>query len=89
MKNYLSGLLLIISIVNTTIQSTEFVSQTFMYPRPLSFNLPMQQAVWHSFVYHKDKHPRCTHIQMIGAFQNSFQTNKTAQYFYRHAEMNF
>ncbi len=58
----------------------EVFSRTFMLTRPASYNLAMDQQLWHNFVYSKNG-PIYGAFQAIGYYQKSRPNEKNALYF--------
>lgn len=58
----------------------EIFSRSFMFTRPASYYIAMDQQLWHNFVYSKEG-PSYGGMQLIGFYQNSRPREKVAKYF--------
>ncbi len=73
-------LLLLISSSITHAEPQEVFARSFMLTRPASYNIAMNQHLWHNFVYDK-KGPALGAFQIIPFFQLSRPRDKIARYF--------
>lgn len=58
----------------------EVFSRSFMFIRPATYSISMNQHLWHNFVYTKEG-PMYGGMQLIGIFQRSLSRDKVARYF--------
>jgi hypothetical protein len=54
--------------------------RSFLFTRPLAQNIALYQAVWHDYIYEKFGKLK-TSIQVIGAYQESLESDETNKYF--------
>ena len=78
-KLIISGLLLSIFAIRANLQ--EKFSRSFMFTRPIYFNLARQNSLWHSIVYSKDRKDLKGGTQVQIAYQESSPLRKVARYF--------
>ncbi len=72
--------LLLVFVSSSYADPQEIFSRTFMFTRPASYNIAMDQQLWHNFVYSKEG-PLYGGMQLIGFYQNSRPRDKVARYF--------
>ncbi|EKD48545.1 MAG: hypothetical protein ACD_64C00261G0004 [uncultured bacterium] len=58
----------------------EVFGRSFMLVRPASYNLAMNEQLWHNFVYHKSG-PTYGAFQLLPFYQKSHSQKKVARYF--------
>ncbi len=75
-----AALLLLISSSIMHAEPQEVFARSFMLTRPASYNIAMNQQLWHNFVYHKEG-PAFGAFQLISFFQASRPREKVARYF--------
>jgi hypothetical protein len=82
MKKYSVIFALLLMFVSSSLRShpLEVFSHSFMLTRPASYNIAMDQALWHNFVYSKEG-PLYGAFQLIAFFQHSRPSDKVARYF--------
>ncbi len=82
MKKY--SVLLALAIIGSSFiavaRPQEVFSRSYMFTRPASYNLAMEQQLWHNFVYDKKGTLR-SGIEAIGFYETSWPTAKAARYF--------
>lgn len=71
---------LLILVSSLQAEPQEVFSRTFMITRPAWYNIAMDQALWHNFVYAKEG-PAYAAMQLIGYYQPSRPSDKVARYF--------
>lgn len=54
--------------------------RSFLFTRPITQNLSLNQAVWHDYIYEKQGCLK-TSIQVSGAYQESLSSNRAQRYF--------
>ncbi len=77
-KVAICALLLISSSIRSKPQ--EIFGRSFMIVRPASYNLAMDQHLWHNFVYSKEG-PAYGGFQLVPFYQDSRKKSKTTRYF--------
>ncbi|HRN78596.1 MAG TPA: hypothetical protein PLU71_05110 [Candidatus Dependentiae bacterium] len=82
MKKYALSILVILSCFMCKLyaRKQEVFSHSFMYTRPVLYNVAMYDAIWHNFVYNKTGNHGSS-FQMIGFAQKSREKNAIKQYF--------
>ena len=63
----------------------EIFGRSFMLIRPASYNLAMDQQLWHNFVYTKEG-PTYGGFQLLPFYQDSRKKSKSARYFLFHGK---
>ncbi len=76
----LALLALIFVTISMHAEPQEIFGRSFMLVRPASYNLTMEQHLWHNFVYTKEG-PTYGGFQLIPFYQDSRKKDKTARYF--------
>ncbi len=74
------ALLLFLTTIRLHAHPQEIFSRSFMLTRPASYNIAMDQHLWHNFVYSKEG-PLYGGFQLIGFYQSSRKSDKIARYF--------
>lgn len=57
-----------------------FISQSFMFTRPISQNIMMRESAWHDLIHEKYGSALAA-VQIVGLFQQSMKNEDTARYF--------
>lgn len=79
MKKYLA-LLSVFFITQSNCYERKVYAHSFMYTKPGSYDVVMEQALWHNIAYNK-KGPIKAGVQIIPFFQQSMPLEKNARYF--------
>jgi hypothetical protein len=80
MKKLILTALLLATQLSLFAEPQEVFGRSFMLIRPASYNIEMDQQLWHNFVYHKEG-PWYGAYQLIGFYQGTRPTAKAARYF--------
>lgn len=76
----ITALILLVSSSLLRAEPQEVFARSFMLTRPASYNIAMNQQLWHNFVYHKSG-PVYGAFQLIPFYQASRDRAKVARYF--------
>lgn len=79
-KPILIAVLILISHNLLQSEPQEVFGRSFMLTRPASYNIAMDQQLWHNFVYYKEG-PIFGAFQLIAFYQGSRPRDKVARYF--------
>ncbi len=79
-KSVLIAALIVLTCQNMHAEPQEVFGRSFMLIRPASYNIAMNEQLWHNFVYHKEG-PTYGAFQLIAFYQNSRPRDKVARYF--------
>jgi hypothetical protein len=79
-KKLLVGLLLL-PLLCTPAQPKSYTNKTFMMPRSVLDNLPLQVSSWHTQVMKQDKNKFAGSIQAVGFYQASDNKSNLGKYF--------
>ncbi|NBV40981.1 hypothetical protein EBR77_04005 [bacterium] len=71
--------LLILCIIPSCLSIDNVSSHTFMFTKPVTNTIPMEQGGWAHIVYNKQKNGSA--LQFYGFYQQSFPADKIEQYF--------
>ncbi len=79
-KSVLVAALILLSSIRINAEPQEVFGRSFMLIRPASYNIAMNEQLWHNFVYHKCG-PTYGAFQLIPFYQRSHARSKVARYF--------
>lgn len=79
-KSVVIAALVLLSCPRMHAAHQEVFGRSFMLVRPASYNIAMNEQLWHNFVYHKSG-PNYGAFQLIPFYQNSRSRDKVARYF--------
>lgn len=80
MRKILVGVL-VGTMVLTSINAGEKSKRTYLNPRPVGVNLPMELTTWHDHIMNRGFNTKASHIQVTPFFQASVKGEKVGRYF--------
>lgn len=79
-KSVLIAAVILLAFQSLRAEPQEVFGRSFMLIRPASYNLAMNEQLWHNFVYHKEG-PTYGAFQLLPFYQDSRPRDKVARYF--------